>query len=95
MFLRLSETMLEDSRLSLGAKVLYARLELYQGVKGKAWPNQETLAKKLATPERTIRRWLAELVSLKMIEVVRGQRGNYYKIPSGQIGLCLYSGKES
>ncbi len=52
---------LEDPKLTHGAKLLYGRLMLFSGKDGQCNPSNQTLAKKLAVSPDSITRWLGEL----------------------------------
>lgn len=67
-----------DTRLSPGACRLYMAIDDYAGSKGRAWPQQDTLAARLNTSIRTIQRWLEELVDCSYLECVRTMAGNRY-----------------
>lgn len=49
------------TEISWPAKFLYARLERYAGKKLDARPTQAALAREMGVPERTLRRYIAEL----------------------------------
>lgn len=54
--------------LSLGAKLLWARLAQYAGQNGACYPSQQRLASDLGLSVRQIRRLISELVSKEFLE---------------------------
>jgi hypothetical protein len=69
-----------DTRLSLGARVLYVLLDDYAGMKAECWPHQKTAAERLGKSVRSVKRWIAELVQTGYITIRRTQCGNRYKL---------------
>jgi len=65
--------LLRRDELSLGAKVVYARLAQFAGDDGRAYPTVERLSAEVGTSARQVQRYLAELVANKLIE----RHGNY------------------
>jgi len=65
--------LLADERVSVGAKTLFALLDLFVGDHDGAWPAQASLGKLLGLSERQIRRWLGELEAAGWVK--RRQRG--------------------
>jgi hypothetical protein len=59
------------TEISMGAKVLYARLMQYAGDDGLCFPGQDELSQALGVSERNVRNYLAELIAHKLIEKVR------------------------
>lgn len=57
--------------VSNGAKLLYARLMLYAGKNGKAFPRQVTLGADLGVSDRQVRRLLKELEALSLVKARR------------------------
>jgi len=57
--------------LSHGAKLLYGRLAQFAGKDGRANPGQRLLATELCVSERMVRKYVHELTSNNLIEVVR------------------------
>lgn len=55
--------------LSLGAKVVYARLALFAGERGVAFPFVETIADGIGLSERQVSRYLSELDEKKLIRI--------------------------
>jgi hypothetical protein len=84
-FSKMYEWLEREPKLSLGAKMVYARLARYASDKaGRGWiayPRQSTLSDSLAIPERTCRDYIAELIEFGLVE--SHQRGlgksNYYR----------------
>lgn len=80
-----------EPNLSLGAKMVYARLAWYSSNKtGAGWiaqPKQTTLAAALAIPERTCRDYIKELVNFGLLEVKRRGlgRSDHYRFPAHPI----------
>jgi hypothetical protein len=65
--------------VSDGAKLCFGKLAQYAGKNGFCFPFRSTLAKNLGTTERQIARYLSDLKTHKLIEVVRtGRSSNYY-----------------
>ena len=62
--------LLERSEISVGAKVVYARLAQYAGKDGVAFPKIPELAEAIGTPIRTLQRYLTELKDNDLIETV-------------------------
>jgi DNA-binding transcriptional MocR family regulator len=54
--------------LSLGSKLLWARLAQYAGQDGACFPSQQRLAADLGVSVRQIQRYLSELVSKQFLE---------------------------
>ena len=69
-------------RISPMAKITFATLLDYAWQDGFCFPVQERLARDIGTNEKSIRKYLAELQDLKMIEVKKQGRGlhNIYYI---------------
>lgn len=60
---------IENPKLPPGPKLLWITLRRYDwNGESIAFPSTATLAKNLATTERTVRRWMAELVNLGLVE---------------------------
>jgi hypothetical protein len=82
---KMHEWLEREPKLSLGAKVVYARLARYASDKaGRGWiayPKQSTLSEALAIPERTCRDYIEELVAFGLLESCRRGLGksNYYR----------------
>jgi hypothetical protein len=58
--------------LSAGAKLTYARLCQYAGKDGEAFPTQETIGNEIGeVNERTVRRYLTELIEFGLLDVIR------------------------
>jgi DNA-binding transcriptional ArsR family regulator len=59
------------SEISIGAKLIYARLCRYSGKKGDCKPKVESIAKTTGIGKRQVEKYIAELKKLKLIEAVR------------------------
>lgn len=71
-----------DSRLSLAAKTLYALLCNYAGERDHCWPSHKTLAAKLGCSVSSVKTYLKQLSSYKLIQASDG---------AGQtVRSCLY-----
>lgn len=62
-------------RISPMAKITFATLLDYAWQDGFCFPAQERLARDIGTNQKSIRKYLTELESLKMIEVTKQGRG--------------------
>jgi hypothetical protein len=73
---------LENKRVSVGAKMVYAMLLKYAREEHECFPGQGRLADDLGSGERSVRRWLGELEKEKFITVKqRGQgKTNLYTV---------------
>ncbi len=60
-----------DTRLSLGARLLYTEYDDYARLHGSAWPKQATLAGHLGVSVRSIQRWTRELQAFGYIAETR------------------------
>lgn len=60
--------LLVRQELTHGAKVAYARLTEYAGNKGYAFPAEKTLAVSIGVSHRQCQRYVAELISHKLVE---------------------------
>ena len=71
-----------EKPLSLGAKVMYALLCNYASEKDHCWPSHNTLATKLSCSLTSVKTYLKELVTAKLIEIRRAQYRSsvYYMI---------------
>ncbi len=67
--------LLEREELDLGPKVCYARLAQFAGRNGVAVIKQDVLARKLATDDRSVSRWLGKLRKAGLVHITR--RGPY------------------
>jgi hypothetical protein len=67
-FARIPLDVMAMTDISANAKLLYARLLLYMGEQGMAWPAQATLASDLGISVRSVKRSVAELAIAGMIE---------------------------
>ncbi len=67
--------------LSPGAKLVWARLCLYQGQDGEAFPSIDELAREVGTSARGVKRWLFELREAGFIRSIRRgpKRSNLYR----------------
>ena len=77
----LPDVLLANPKLSLGAKLLWARLARYAGTDGACFPALGTLAADLGCSERQIQRYVAELVRARYLAGrQRGfNRSNFYQ----------------
>lgn len=62
-----------ETSISFGAKVMYALLCNYASDNDHCWPSQATLAARLSCSVSSVKKYLAELVGIKLIEVRREQ----------------------
>lgn len=60
-FGKLPELLMHDTKISLGAKVLYAHMHWRYGSNKKNFESQEKMAQYLGVSRQTIRSWLTEL----------------------------------
>jgi hypothetical protein len=60
-FTQLPRYVLQDKRLSFGARLTYAVLLSYAWQEDSCFPGQERMSKDLGTTDRSVRRFLAEL----------------------------------
>lgn len=74
-FAMMPESVLDDSRLSDGAKVFYALLDRYWRSDDTAWPSQETLATRLGVSVPVVRRRLRELEAVGRVRTKRRGQG--------------------
>jgi helix-turn-helix protein len=70
-FISLDYAVFIDPDLSHAAKLLFARLKLYAGHDGKAYPKHDTLAREMCLSDRQVRTVLAELKALNRIAWTR------------------------
>ena len=63
--------LLDRREVSLGAKLVYARLCQYAGRNGQAWPRQDLLAQEIGLKRRQVIRYLKELREHRLIEVTQ------------------------
>jgi hypothetical protein len=64
-------TILRRADVSPGAKLTYVMLLSYAHQKGSCFPGQVTLARDLGAGERSVRRYLQELESMRLLQVQR------------------------
>jgi DNA-binding GntR family transcriptional regulator len=78
-----------DATLTPAARAAYAMLASYAWRGAECWPGQETLAEDLGVDDRTVRRYLAELVERGLVERTRRGRGrtNVYSLPRQDTGV--------
>lgn len=69
-----------DTRLGPGPSRLYNVLDDYAGAAGTCFPHQATLAKRLGVSERSIRRWLCQLVQTGHVIPRRTGHGSDYTL---------------
>lgn len=62
-----------ETSISFGAKVMYALLCNYASDNDHCWPSQATLAARLSCSVSSVKKYLGELVGIKLIDVRREQ----------------------
>ena len=62
-----------ETSISFGAKVMYALLCSYASDNDHCWPSQATLAARLSCSVSSVKKYLAELAGIKLIDVRREQ----------------------
>lgn len=62
-----------ETSISFGAKIMYALLCNYASDSDRCWPSQATLAARLSCSVSSVKKYLAELVGIKLIDVRREQ----------------------
>ena len=62
-----------ETSISFGAKVMYALLCNYASDNDHCWPSQATLAARLSCSVSSVKKYLAELAGIKLIDVRREQ----------------------
>lgn len=74
------ESILSESGLGTGPKLLYGQLRRRAGERGYCWPGHESLAKDLGVAVRTVGRWAAALLKAGFIRITRRglNRSNTY-----------------
>jgi hypothetical protein len=72
-FTQVPNSVMNDGRLSIGARFLYVLLLGYRWGKDFCFPGQETVAGKMGVSDRQVRRWLDELEAAAIIK--RKRRG--------------------
>lgn len=70
-FTQIPNHVLEDTRLTFGARIVYAMLLRYAWQHNFCFPGQDTLAKDMGTSDRQIRNLLTELKAVRYLEVKR------------------------
>lgn len=76
--------------LSLEARVVYSILWTRRNGENEAWPSQKYIAEHLGIGERSVKRYIAELVKYSLIEAKRsGVRKTNTYILTGQFGPTL------
>ena len=86
-FWAVPKSVLSINGLSLEAKLVYAVLFTRTNGDNVAWPSQKYIAAALAIGERSVRRYIRELVDKRLITVERLglKRTNRYSL-TGQVG---------
>jgi hypothetical protein len=74
-FTQVPNCVLNDPEISLGAKVIYAKLLSYAWNNNLVFPGQERLAEEIGSAKRTVIRVLAELERRGYVEVKRRGQG--------------------
>lgn len=73
MYGKLPKIVAQCGGLSMGAKVLYAMLQMHKNPKsGKCNPSQRTLAHECATTQPSVHRWIGQLSALGLLAYVEG-----------------------
>jgi hypothetical protein len=67
-FTQLPRYVLQDKKLSFGARLTYAVLLSYAWQEDSCFPGQERMSKDLGTTDRSVRRFLAELKKTSYID---------------------------
>ncbi|MDR3358391.1 MAG: helix-turn-helix domain-containing protein [Desulfovibrio sp.] len=62
-----------EKKITFGAKIMYALLCDYASSDDYCWPSHPTLAKRLSCSVTSVKKYLAELVNEKLIDIRRGQ----------------------
>ena len=62
-----------ETSVSFGAKIMYALLCNYASDSDRCWPSQATLAARLSCSVSSVKKYLAELVGINLIQVRREQ----------------------
>lgn len=70
-FTQVPNHVLEDTRLTFGARIVYAMLLRYAWQNNFCFPGQDTLANDMGTSDRQIRNLLTELKAVGYLEVKR------------------------
>lgn len=85
-FIQLPTKILLDDRLSPGAKVSYCILRWYS-FKCQRYPGHEQASIDFGIPERSLRRYLGELIAIGHVRRLRHGRGhpNSYHLPQPQL----------
>lgn len=88
-FIQVPIKILIDDRISPGAKLAYAAL-LYYNFRNRPYPGHRDCALDFSIPERSLKRYLRELVSAGHLQVLRRGRGqpNSYHLPQLQLELA-------
>jgi len=68
-FTQIPNCVLHHPDISVGGKVLYAMLLSYAWKDDHCWPGQDSLARELGASERSVRNWLMELRTLRLLTV--------------------------
>src|SRR5687767_7419958 len=74
-FTQIPNHVLEDERLTFGARIVYAMLLRYAWQNNFCFPGQDTLANDMGTTDRQIRNLLTELKAVGYLEVRRRGQG--------------------
>ena len=74
-FTQIPNCIINNQELSLGAKVVYAKLLSYAWHNQMVYPGQETMANELGAGRRSIVRFVAELERVGYLEVERRGQG--------------------
>lgn len=81
-FTQVPNLVLENPDISIGAKATYAVMLSYAWEDDHCFPGQVTLAKKLGSGERSVRRYVKELEKVGYIKIKQRGLGkvNYYEL---------------
>lgn len=74
-FTQLPNCILNNTTLSFGAKVVYAKLLSYAWHNDRVYPGQDTMAKELGTSRPTVSKAISELEDIGFVEVERRGQG--------------------
>ena len=81
-FTQVPNYVLENSKLSPGAKLAYAMLLKYAWQNSFCFPGQERLAQDMGVSDRSVRTYIKELVTSKLLKISRRGQGktNVYEL---------------
>ncbi len=70
-FTQVPNCLLNDKRLSLSAKVVYAKLLSYAWHNDRVFPGQDTMATEIGTTRQTVNKCVTELQAVGLLDVQR------------------------